>query len=488
MVIQELVPGVNLEDYTTEFKARIAESPSAKSGERLENTWLKTIVAFANSGPGDLYIGVDDKTHEIQSLSHEEADTIHLMIQRLSQERITPEPHIVYSAIPVPSTQPTRYVLKVHVEKSTFPLVSLKEGNARSIYFRDFGRDSLATPEQMVEMVHQSSYVSYDDRYLEIKYRKEDFRAFNEYYAKVRGEELREKTLMGKNLIDKEGHLSVGFDMFRDDYQSPKTLVECTWFRGYDAGDSVFLASKRIQGNLLYEFQQIAEFIKSRTANGIEKSGLTRIDYVAYPDEALNEAIANALGHRNYFINGSQISINVFKDRAEFISPGDLIGQSRELHQFKDLGSLPPVRRNDLICEAFCLLRLMDRLGTGFDKILDVYRPYGDKFAPFVNSGNQSFCLTLPDLTHENGLYAYNDEPAIELNPSVKGKYDSIILSYCYKQARTAKEIAERIGIGPTSYFRDNILGRLVNEGYLLKIESEYPAKFYANRTKVTLK
>jgi ATP-dependent DNA helicase RecG len=56
--------------------------------------------------------------------------------------------------------------------------------------------------------------------------------------------------------------------------------------------------------------------------------GTFRRDIPEYPREALREAIANAIAHRDYgsYVKGSYIQIRMFADRLELQSPGGLFG------------------------------------------------------------------------------------------------------------------------------------------------------------------
>lgn len=64
MLLEELIPCVNIEDYQTEFKGIIKEGDST-DGKKLEIGWLKELVAFANTNGGTLYVGVENNTHQI---------------------------------------------------------------------------------------------------------------------------------------------------------------------------------------------------------------------------------------------------------------------------------------------------------------------------------------------------------------------------------------------------------------------------------------
>lgn len=487
MQLEELIPNLNLEDYTNEFKGIIKEGSKPDSDERLEYSWLRTLAAFSNSNGGNLYIGVENKTHKILSLTHVEVDKISLMIQRQIKEKISPE--LDYKIVPIalPDTSPTRYLLKVQVKKSQFPLTALKEKGINAIYVRKFGENSIATPNELIELVSNSNYVSYDSRFTNFQFDKKDFTKLFNYYKKVNNKELTIKELISIGFINQSNQLSEGALMFKDDYKDTRTLVECTWFNGYSKGDDIFLASSSFNCNLLDEFLNIVDFVKSHSADGYEKKGMSRIDYISYPLEALKEAAANCLGHRNYYLNGSQIEINIFKDRVEFISPGSLINSTENLKRYTSLSSIPPLRRNEVICATFTILKIMEKKGSGFDKITELYKPYGDKYAPFIDTSNQYFSLTLPDLTHKEGLVIDNEAPKIKTIMELTGKHDMNILSYCYKESKTASEIAKYLHIKSTTYFRDEVLQKLVDKDYLLKITNSFPAKYYSNHNKVFL-
>ncbi|PKO09568.1 MAG: hypothetical protein CVU40_09725 [Chloroflexi bacterium HGW-Chloroflexi-2] len=47
-----------------------------------------------------------------------------------------------------------------------------------------------------------------------------------------------------------------------------------------------------------------------------------------YPEEALREALVNAVVHRDYsqYVLGSQVQIEMYANRLEIISPGGLFG------------------------------------------------------------------------------------------------------------------------------------------------------------------
>lgn len=71
--------------------------------------------------------------------------------------------------------------------------------------------------------------------------------------------------------------------------------------------------------------EQAVEFVRrNTTVNAKLVDGARREDRWDYPEEAVREAVVNALVHRNYLLSGTDIELSVYSDRLEIISPGRL--------------------------------------------------------------------------------------------------------------------------------------------------------------------
>ncbi|MDP2208926.1 MAG: ATP-binding protein [Bacteroidota bacterium] len=94
-------------------------------------------------------------------------------------------------------------------------------------------------------------------------------------------------------------------------------------------------------------------------------SGIFRNSIPIYNREVIRELVANALAHRVYVMQGD-IFINLYTDRLEVHNPGLLplgVTPSNILHQ--------SVRRNEHLAKVFYDLKLMEREGSGYDKIYE---------------------------------------------------------------------------------------------------------------------
>ena len=111
--------------------------------------------------------------------------------------------------------------------------------------------------------------------------------------------------------------------------------------------------------------------------------GMYRRNIIAYDERVIRELCANSLVHRSYAVTGD-IFINIHPDRVEFVNPGQLpLGVTEEniLHK--------SVKRNERMANLFYVLHLMEREGSGYDKMYEVQLTNG-KRVPKVREGDDS--------------------------------------------------------------------------------------------------
>ena len=66
------------------------------------------------------------------------------------------------------------------------------------------------------------------------------------------------------------------------------------------------------------------DFVRRNTTPSAYLEGARRIDRWEFPEEAVREAVVNALVHRDYSIVGTDVMLVIFSDRLEVVSPGRL--------------------------------------------------------------------------------------------------------------------------------------------------------------------
>lgn len=484
MYFEELVPGINIEDRKTEFKRLLEEGKSDDSGKAKETGWLKTIAAFANTEGGTLYVGVDNSTHKVISLSHDTADRMILMVRRQIKDKLEPQIKYDISHIPVREGAETRYVISITVEKNRALPVFLHSGGLIGIFIRSYGSTVQASPEAVRDLILMSDSVPFDRDTTDFPYDRSEFSCLSAVYKEKTGEELTDKALMSIGFFDEKNNLRRGAILFSDHYSGERTRITCTKWPEADKGGNIILAQEDYQGNVFETIDKALKFVESHSVKGFRKEERGRSDYISYPSRSVFEGLVNAVAHRNYYMTGTQIEVNIFTDRLEITSPGSLIGYP-EIRKERNIARIIPRRRNELISAVLVWCRYMESKGSGFDKIEADYRGRGEKWSPYISSDSASFTLVLPDLSHAGGVIDETSVPEIYTDRDTGGQNDRKILSFCYSASRSASEIAAFIGIRPSTYFRKSIIARLVNEGYLIEDRSSSPALYRSSPDKV---
>ncbi|MDR5798838.1 ATP-binding protein [Caballeronia sp. LZ001] len=108
--------------------------------------------------------------------------------------------------------------------------------------------------------------------------------------------------------------------------------------------------------------------------------GLYRQYVPAYDEIVVRELLVNALVHRPYTQRGD-IFINLYPDRLEVVNPGLLplgVTPRNILHT--------TVRRNEILARLFHDLKLMEREGSGFDKMYEVLLSQGRPAPELIES------------------------------------------------------------------------------------------------------
>ncbi len=344
-----------------------------------------------------------------------------------------------------------------------------------------------ATYEEIISMSIKSRNTQFDILDSGSKYKRENFSKLLSFYSEHNsGEKLTDKALQSMGFFTKDKILKNGSLLFSDDYSGEKTQVQCSVFAGFTKGSKRIVTINRFNGNLIDSINYIMEFVNQRMNHAMIKLPDSRIDIDSYPQRALFEGVINALTHRDYFLDGSQIQIDMFKDRIEISSPGSFY-QGEKIPKTYNLSNIISMRRNELICEVFVKCKVMEAAETGFDKIIEDYAEADENHKPYIFSSSDHFTLVLPDLTYSSGIQ--NDNlPAIDVLPvPAISDYDEKILAYCYNGPRKASEISNYLGIADSTYFRTKILEPLAATGYLI-IDKQGNAKTYkTNITKVKL-
>jgi ATP-dependent DNA helicase RecG len=136
-------------------------------------------------------------------------------------------------------------------------------------------------------------------------------------------------------------------------------------------GGERFLDNRKFEGSISETVEEAINHVRASIRKSSLIEGLYRRDIPEYPQEAVREAIVNAVAHRDYsrFVRGSYIQIRLFADRLEIQSPGGLFGNVTE-ENLEDEHST----RNCILMRLMEDLHLVENRGSGIKAMLEAMR------------------------------------------------------------------------------------------------------------------
>jgi predicted HTH transcriptional regulator len=106
--------------------------------------------------------------------------------------------------------------------------------------------------------------------------------------------------------------------------------------------------SRVISGTVVQQIERTMDYlgISPFLPTAARKDGRGRMDFPSYSFRALQEAVVNAVVHRDYSIRGAQVRLFIFPDRIEISNPGRLHNTLTPSDLF---AGCQPVRRNQML-------------------------------------------------------------------------------------------------------------------------------------------
>lgn len=392
------------ENENTEFK-------SALTGDI-----YKEVIAFANNGGGVIYIGVDDNGNEIGIA---DVDEMYTRLTNGIRDAISPDVTVFckYSLN-------ENNVIKIEISEGARKPYYLKSKGIKpsGVYVRQGASSVPASEDQIRLMIKMSDGDSFEgirslNQELTFASAKQ---AFEKYGVEFSENKYR---VLGITTDSNDLYTNLGLLLSDQCRHSIKAAVFA------DVDNTSFLDSKEFTGSILRQLDDAYSYLMLNNRNNAEFKGLERVEHYSYPQEALREALLNALVHRDYAFSGS-IIININESQIEFISLGGLLpGLSAE-----DIQNGISQPRNPKLAEVFHRLRLIESYGTGIRRIFTLYMDCEKK--PEIIVTPNTFKLILP-----NRNYYSTDKPESKaLNDQQR-----TILQYIERNGAITEEIAQKL-------------------------------------------
>lgn len=263
-----------------------------------------------------------------------------------------------------------------------------------------------------------------------------------DYEMKIRKLEFSEVQMKNLGIISyDEIYTSMGLLVSDQCKHSIKFAV----FQGTDK--LVFKDRKEFNGSLFTQLKDAYKAIDFYNGTKATFHDLLRKDERNYPEDAIREALLNAIVHRDYSFSGSTL-INLYSDRLEIISLGGLVpGLSLQAAM---LGASQP--RNEKLASLFYRMKLIEAYGTGISKIISCYK--GLTVQPKFENVEVAFRVILPNINTQ------------ELNIEDE-KYLHILQLFENQKEITRIDVQNVLGVGTTRAI--NILKEMLEKDLIKK-------------------
>ena len=317
MEIQELLSIIARdEDSRHQFKGNVTNAASLGA----------EMVAFSNSHGGMILIGVNNGDGACTGLTRLDIGRINQVISNAATNNVRPPIN--------PSTEnielPDGLVIVVYIEQGvskpymdTQGFTWVKNGSDKR---RVTAREELQRMFQDAALVHADEIPVQGTSVADV-----DREFFESFFEKFVGEPLTEQELSLAQLMENMNLMKAGLLNYcgallfakRPQLRLPVFIVKAVAFPGQDIADTAYIDSQDINGKLSDVFQKTLSFVLGNIHHQQNEQGVNSLGEPEIPRIVLEELIANALIHRNYFVS-APVKVLVFSDRVEIISPGHL--------------------------------------------------------------------------------------------------------------------------------------------------------------------
>lgn len=371
-----------------DFKVSLEESKP--------RSWLKSVSAFANGIGGAILFGVADDKTVVGLINAQETSE---KISELIVARISPLPE--FSLEGINENGKDILCLKVFSGRST-PYYYKSDGKTEA--FVRVGNQTRVAPDHILnELILKGQNKTFDASPTTFKKSDYSFTLMEATYLQRTNLKFDAKDYVSFGLADNTGMLTVAGALLADQHIVYNSRMFCTRWNGLKKG-SIFddaIDDKEYEGNLIQLLNNGFDFIRNNSCVRFKKGEKYRIDKPDYADRAITEAIVNALIHRSYMQQGSEIHIDMFDDRVEIVSPGGMVdgGDIQNI----DIEEVTSMRRNPIIADLFHRMKFMERRGSGLHKIVaeTVKLPeYTDDKKPMFISNDSTFKVILKNVNY----------------------------------------------------------------------------------------
>ncbi len=447
------------EDGKTEFKREWAESIR------------KTIIAFANTEGGTLWIGVDDDGNAV---GIDDVDGQMLRIGNMVRDSIRPDLSLFVNC--ERAERDGKTVLHVEVQRGTDRPYFAKAAGLRpeGVFVRQGAASVPASETRIRDMLREDRADSFESCRSFLQ--ELTFEALSAAFRKRKipfG--TAQETTLG---IRRPDGLYTNLAFLLSD--QCRQTIKLAAFKG-DVKET-FRDRREPEGSLLVQLDATLEFLRKWNDVQSEIRGFERVDSPDYDEEVIREALLNAVIHRDYSRQDATLA-SVFSDRIEIVSIGGVVPGYDPVDLID--GGVSALR-NRALANVFARLGYIEAYGTGIPKIRRSYA--GINPGPSFTFLPHAFRVVLPNRNVARRLSDRYDSGKFPLRPVVRESADvqyedsrsasstatprekSILTLLRQKGTVTREEVQRAMGVSLATVLRD--LAALLKARRIAKVGS----------------
>jgi len=342
-----------------------AENQNIEFKRAWNENCFKTVCAFANSSGGKIYLGIEDNG-EIVGIN--KAGKLLVDIPNMIRD--------ILGVTPLVSAKKRhgKEILEIKVDYSAAPI---------SYHGRFYTRSGSAISElkghELSELLMAKSGKTWDCFFEEGATLKDidmpTIRTFKRLAAKripfIQGEKNPAVILKKLNLLENGRLRRAAILLFG---KNPKRFYITAYIKiGKFLNDTDVISTDDIEGNLFQQIEKAMDIIRIKyLVSNITYEGIYRKDTLEYPEDALREALVNAVIHRSYI--GTHTQLKIYPDTLNLWNNGGLPANIR-IEDLKRLHSSKP--RNEFLADVFFKAGMIEAWGRGTTKIVDACKKAG---------------------------------------------------------------------------------------------------------------
>ena len=369
---------------------------------------VETICAFANTDGGIVALGLEDPkkaTKEERLIGISEGDdNVSDILNAIDKEFEPPIMPVEKQYIDIKNASGKKdKILLLSISKDD-NIHSLRNGDT---YRRDGNKNHKMGASEIIRLKYEKGSLKYEDEIApDATLEDLDATILTKYKSDTGSQNIKDWQFLKDNglAVKKDGHWVLRKSAVLLFGKNPavllksKTSIKISHYygtsRNYSGNPNFVTRPFTVEGYLLEQIQQVMEYYRKIVKESPPKLvGANFLPSMLIPEWAFQEAITNAVIHRNYFLE-DDIQVRFFDDRIEIESPGTYPGH------------ITPVNiRNERFARNPILQRVLNRfndapnldIGEGVDRIYQVMSDsnlYDPLYSPISEKPN-SVLLTL---------------------------------------------------------------------------------------------